>query len=178
MNNLSNFLPYAAFLFFAISVILFIVVTLQKRQVGIPSGKIIYTDTRHWARLEKPLYDPHLRLTGKPDYLVEQKEQVIPIEIKSARAPQAPYDSHIFQLAAYCLLVHHVYGARPDYGIIHYPKRTFEVQFSPDLEASVRATIGEIQGRTVRTRADRSHENPQRCHHCGYRSVCDQSLRI
>lgn len=170
--------PYLSLLFLLVALVLFIIAARQKRQAGIPAGRVIYTDAGHWGKLEKPLFDPNLRLTGKPDYLVEQGSQVIPVEVKSGRAPQAPYDSHIYQLAAYCLLVQHEYGTRPNYGIIHYPNRTFAIDFTSALEASIKTTIQELQERTVRSQVDRSHENPRCCKRCGYRSSCDQSLRI
>ena len=66
---------------------------------------MIYTDTRGWSAVEKPLYDPVIGLTGRPDYLVKKGKDIIPVEVKTSRTPEAPYDSHIFQLAAYCLLV-------------------------------------------------------------------------
>ena len=64
---------------------------------------MVYTDTGAWGKVEKPLYYHALGLTGKPDYLVERDGILIPVEVKSGRTPEAPYDSHIFQLAAYCL---------------------------------------------------------------------------
>ena len=91
----------------------------QRRGAGVPRGRIIYTDTRGWGKLEKPLFYAPLELTGKPDYLIEKDGWIIPVEVKSGRAPQAPYDSHIYQLAAYCLLVEKTYGRGPPDGIIH-----------------------------------------------------------
>jgi CRISPR-associated exonuclease Cas4 len=169
---------YIAVLFLLIAIILFFVARRQRRESGIPAGEIIYTDTSRWGKVEKPLYDPEIRLTGKPDYLVESGKQVIPVEVKSGGTPQAPYDSHIYQVAAYCLLVIHEYGIRPNRGIIHYPKRTFAIDFTQSLEDSVRETIQEMQERTTRSQVDRSHAEPRRCSHCGYRSICDQALRI
>ncbi len=170
--------PYFSIIFLVIAVAFFILAAYQKRQAGLPTGKVIYTDTRRWGKVEKPFFDPDLRLTGRPDYLVEHGNKVIPIEVKTGKTPQTPYDSHIFQLAAYCLLVQHEFGRRPDHGIIHYPKRTFEITFSPRLEEMVRLNISEMQEKTSRSTVDRSHEEPKRCNHCGYRSICDQSLRI
>ena len=66
-----------------------------------------------------------LGLVGKPDYLVESAGQLIPVEVKSTRNSNAPYDAHIFQLAAYCLLVQRQLGKRPPYGILHYANRTY-----------------------------------------------------
>jgi CRISPR-associated exonuclease Cas4 len=171
-------LIYLSIFLLVITMVLFVLAFRQRRQAGIPSGRVIYIDTNQWGKVEKPLYDPKLRLTGKPDYLVKQGKQVIPVEVKSGRAPQVPYDSHIYQLAAYCILVEHEYGNRPTHGILHYSNRTFAIDFTAELKASIQATIGEMQERTNRSQVDRSHQDGKRCLHCGYRSVCDQSLRI
>ena len=150
----------------------------QQRQLGLPGGRIIYADTSRWSKTEEPLFDPELGLTGRPDYLIEQGEQIIPVEVKSTRAVEAPYDSHIYQLAAYCLLVERAYGKRPSYGIIHYPSRTFAVDYTPALEEAVLNIIAEMRDKAGEKNIARSHEAPERCMHCGFRDHCDQSLRI
>jgi CRISPR-associated exonuclease Cas4 len=115
-------------------------------------------------------------LTGKPDYLVEEGDQIIPVEVKSTNVTDAPYDSHIYQLASYCMLVERTFGKRPRYGILHYPRRTFAIDFTPELESSVMRILMEM----LESRRDfpRSHNSPQRCARCGFRSVCDQALGI
>ena len=169
---------YLAIFFAIIAAVLFLLVFRQKRQAGIPAGRVIYIDTKQWGKVEKPLYDPELRLTGKPDYLLSQGKQVIPVELKSRQAPAIPYDSHIYQLAAYCLLVEHEYGTRPTHGIIHYANKNFAIDFTTELEGSILEIIRAMQARTSRAQVDRSHQDGKRCQHCGYRSICDQSLRI
>jgi len=167
---------YAAFLLLLLALFLYWQSSRQRTEAGIPSGRIIYTDTRGWGRLERPLYNGALGLTGKPDYLVQQKGQIIPVEVKSGRAPEAPYDSHIYQLAAYCLLVKKAYGVRPSYGIIHYNDRDFAVDFTPELEASLLELLAEMRRDESRAEVGRSHEQASRCARCGFRDVCDQSL--
>ena len=163
-------LLFIAFLFFWQS-------SRQRKAAGLPGGRVIYTDTRAWgAPLEQPLFDAKLGLTGKPDYLVEQKGQIIPIEVKSGRAPESPYDSHIYQLAAYCLLVEKTYGKRPPYGIIHYPTRDFTVDYTSALESSLLDLLAEIRRDENRTEVNCSHDEPARCRKCGFRSSCDQKL--
>ena len=169
---------YLSILFVVIAIVLFFLASRQRRQTGIPGGRVIYIDTSQWGKVERPLYDPELRLSGKPDYLVRQGKQIIPIEFKSRQAPSVPYDSHIYQLAAYCLLVEREYGARPTHGIIHYNNKSFAIDFTANLEDSILSTIQEMQARTTRSQVDRSHQDGKRCQHCGYRSICDQSLRI
>jgi CRISPR-associated exonuclease Cas4 len=148
----------------------------QRKQIGLPGGRVIYTDTRAWGKLEQPLTDRELGLTGKPDYLVERDGMIVPVEVKTGRTPSAPYDSHIFQVAAYCLLVERTYGKRPPYGIIHYPDRDFAVDYTAELESSLLDQLADIKRDEVRSNVLRSHEDPARCRGCGFRKVCDQSL--
>lgn len=149
----------------------------QRREAGLPGGRVVYTDTRAWGAVEQPLYDPELDLTGKPDYLVEQNGRIIPVEVKSGHAPEAPFDSHIFQLAAYCRLVHRTTGKRPPHGIIHYSGRDFAVVYTPELETALLDMLTEMRRDEYRTMVDRSHEEEHRCLRCGFRRVCDQRLR-
>jgi CRISPR-associated exonuclease Cas4 len=148
----------------------------QKKATGLPGGWIIYTDTRAWGAVEKPLYDSQLDLTGKPDYLVNQGEAIIPVEFKSSRAPAEPYDSHIFQLAAYCWLVEKTYDRRPPYGILHYSGRTFAIDYTAQLEATLKENIAQIRIQERHGEADCSHNLPERCSRCSYRNHCDQRL--
>jgi CRISPR-associated exonuclease Cas4 len=148
----------------------------QRKAAGLPGGRVIYTDTRGWNKLEKPLYSAVLDLTGKPDYLIEKNGQIIPVEVKSGRAPDAPYDSHIYQLASYCLLVEKTYNKRPPYGIIHYEGRDFAVDYTPELEASLLDLLAEMKRDERRKEVPRSHEQASRCKRCGFRQVCDQKL--
>lgn len=148
----------------------------QQVATGLPSGRVIYTDTRAWGPVEEPLYARELGLTGRPDYLVKHKGGVLPVEVKSSHTPEAPYDEHVYQLAAYCLLVERAYGTRPPYGILHYPERTFAVDYTPALEAALLDLLVDIRRQDRRGEADRSHESPARCRRCGYRSLCDQRL--
>jgi CRISPR-associated exonuclease Cas4 len=172
-------LPLAVLLIL-ISVIFFWLATRQQKAAGLPAGRVIYADTSRWAAVEAPLYDSVLGLTGKPDYLVETGEKetdsIIPVEVKSRHSGQAPYDSHIFQLAAYCLLVERQLGRRPPYGILKYPDQVFSIEFTPALETALRSTLDAMRSVDQRKGVARSHDSPPRCARCGYRGVCDQNL--
>lgn len=160
----------------AIALVFFWLSSRTRRSAGLPGGRVIYTDTRTWGPVEKPLYDRALGLTGKPDYLVEKNGQIIPVEVKSGRAPDAPYDSHIYQLAAYCILVERELGSRPPYGIIHYEDRDFAVDYTHDLENAVLDILAEMRRDERREEVNRSHVIPARCAKCGYRNVCEEKL--
>ena len=152
-------------------------ISRQKRiATGLPGGQIIYADTSNWFPVEKPLYDSRIGLSGKPDYIVNQGENIIPIEVKSSKITQAPYDSHIFQLAAYCKLVENHYKVRPPYGILHYPNRTFRIDYTSNLENDLLDLLIDMRAKINRKVIERSHNSPQRCAGCGYRSYCDQKI--
>jgi CRISPR-associated exonuclease Cas4 len=148
----------------------------QRKQAGLPGGRVIYTDMQAWNEVPKPFYNAELGLTGKPDYLVEQDGQIIPVEVKSGRTPVAPYDSHIFQLAAYCLLVERGMGKRPPFGIIHYAGRDFAVDYTPELESQLLDVLADMRRDEQRSEVMRSHESAARCSRCGFRHVCDQRV--
>jgi CRISPR-associated exonuclease Cas4 len=167
---------YLALLLLLIAIFLLWQSNRQRRQAGLPGGRVVYTDTRTWGTLEKPLYDHALGLTGKPDYIIEQQDQMIPVEVKTGCTPEAPYDSHIYQVAAYCLLIEKTYGKRPAYGLIHYPHRDFAVDYTTELESALLEQLAEMRRDEIRRDVPRSHEDPARCRGCGFRKVCDQKL--
>jgi len=174
----------AAALLAALALVLLWVAARQRRLSGLPAGRVVYADPRTWGPVEKPFFDPQTHLSGKPDYLVQQERlgsaepYLIPVEVKTGRAPSSPPDSHIFQLAAYCLLVERSTGIRPPYGILHYSQapRTFAVDYTPALEDELLDLLDEIRLQERRKQVDRSHDSPNRCAGCGFRGICDQRL--
>lgn len=169
-------MQYLAALLFLIALVLFWQSGRTRKAAGLPGGRVIYTDTDEWGEVEDPLYDPVTKLTGRPDYLIRQKKFVIPVEVKSGRVPDSPYDSHIYQLAAYCLLVEREFGVRPPYGVIHYGKRTFAVDYTPQMENALLDLMTEMRQAERKKNVDRSHESPPRCRGCGFANTCEQAL--
>jgi len=169
-------MQYIILFLFVLALIFFWQSEKQRHEAGLPGGRVIYTDTDGWGKVERPLYYPPLKLTGKPDYLVRQNKIVIPVEVKSGRAPESPYDSHIFQLASYCLLVEKTYGKRPPYGIIHYDDHDFAIDYTPELEFALMDLLAEMRRDEIKDDVDRSHEHAARCARCGFRNICNQSL--
>jgi CRISPR-associated exonuclease Cas4 len=167
---------YVGLAILVIALLLFFISGQQRRASGLPGGRVVYSDTRAWGPVEKPFFDKDLGLTGKPDYLVEQDGKLIPVEVKTGRTPEAPYDSHIYQLASYCLLVHKATGKRPPYGIIHYPGRDFAIDYTSALENTLLDLLADMRVSEHRSEVDRSHEDVQRCRGCGFRDSCDQRL--
>jgi len=147
-----------------------------REEAGMPAGRVTYVDTGAWDRCEQPLFSSRYRLTGRPDYLVQSPDGVIPVEVKSGAAPEQPYSAHILQLAAYCLLVEEQEGRAPAYGILKYGDRAFEVDYTPALRAQLLHAIESIRRDLGARDVARSHDQAARCQGCGHRQQCDQRL--
>ncbi len=148
-----------------------------REQTGLPNGDIIYTDTGAWFPNHNVLNAPNLQLVGKPDYLVKQEDGgLIPVELKSGRAPTEPHESHALQLAAYCLLVHENYGVRPSYGILQYKDKAFAIDYTEDLEEDLLDLLAEMREAMFDGEVDRNHNDWGRCAKCGVRRYCHQRL--
>ena len=160
----------------ALSLALLLISLAIKRNIGMPEGKIVYADQELWGKPEKAFYDASLGLTGKPDYLIQSSQGIIPVEVKSMWAPQQPYDSHVLQLGAYCLLAEKHFGKRPLYGLLRYRNRTFKIPYTLALEEKFEETVEIIQGQKDLDEVCRSHDQPNRCARCGFRERCDQRL--
>ncbi len=168
-------LAIAALLIF-MALVLFWLARRKTEAIGLPGGRIVYADTNRFEKVENPLYDAQRRLTGKPHYIVRQKDVYIPVEVKSSQVSDAPYDTHVYQLMAYCVLVERAYGVRPPYGLLHYPRRTFSIEYTPEMENNVLDLLEEIRTATKKTELLRSHNSAPRCARCGYRGMCNQKI--
>jgi CRISPR-associated exonuclease Cas4 len=145
-------------------------------RTGLPQGRVIYADMGNWNQLERSLFSRDFLITGKPDYLVADGADVIPVEVKSGRAPARPYLTHVLQLAAYCLLVEECYKRRPPYGIVKYADRAFEVDYTDELEGELLATLDDMRDDLEAGEAPRYHDEVRRCRACGYYQYCEQRL--
>lgn len=163
-------------LFFIIAAIFLVSATRKRKNIGLPAGKIIYSDPGILGKVEKPLYDSELGLTGKPDYVMERRGKLIPVEVKSGWAPEKPYDSHILQLVSYCFLLESSQQKRPPYGLLKYKNRTFAIRYTDELRDKMINLVEEIRSQKDQGELDRSHRNPNRCERCGFRHKCDQRL--
>ena len=167
------FIPIAALV---LALALLLISRAIKYGSGMPEGKIVYADPGLWGKTEKLFYDTSLGLTGKPDYLIKRSNMIIPVEVKSMWAPRAPYESHVLQLGAYCLLAERHFGQRPAYGLLRYRNRIFKIPFTTALEVEVLEIIQVIRGFKELDEVCRSHNQPNRCARCGFREHCDQRL--
>lgn len=165
----------AALVLLLAAVVLLRLGSRRRQETGLPPGRVIYADPKIIGTPEKPFFDAELRLTGKPDYLVADGADVIPVEVKSGRAPAEPHTGHVYQLMAYCLLLERSTNQRPPYGILKYRDRAFAIDYTRQAEHDLLRLLDELHA-AGKKEQPRSHAEPGRCAHCGYRGVCDEKL--
>ena len=147
-------------------------------RTGLPLRDILYADVGSTFPQLEPLTSLRYGLIGKPDYLVRLTEGIAPIEVKSCRAPASgrPYEGHLFQLAAYCLLVEDVFGVHVPHGLVNYEDRSIQVDFTPSLRASLLELLNEMRAAKGGEELHIGHNRPGKCRSCGFRTVCGESL--
>ena len=147
-------------------------------RTGLPTRDILYADVGSTFPQPAPLISKRYRLSGRPDYLVRVKNGVAPVELKSSRSPSSgrPYDGHLFQMAAYCLLVEDVCRLPVPYGLVRYEDRSIRVDYTPSLRARLLALLDEMRTAKRDEEYHIDHNQPKKCQSCGFRSVCGESL--
>lgn len=161
------------------------------RRANLPEGRIIYSDTgspvgriapvtlnERGERQEKPLLSHRHGLVGRPDYLVRTDDGIVPVEAKSTTCPAngVPYDSHLMQLASYCLLVEETTDQRVPFGVIRYRDRQLRVDYTDELRETLLSLLAEMREARRDEDVHRSHDERARCAACSYREICDESL--
>ncbi|RLF40482.1 MAG: CRISPR-associated protein Cas4 [Thermoplasmata archaeon] len=172
--NLPMIILIIGILFFLISIILRTHISHIKQRYSIQKGEIKYVDIHKPGEL---LFSSKYRLTGKPDYIVRQKDYLIPVEVKTGLHLQ-PEKNHVMQLAAYCQLVEESYHRFTPYGILVYydTGRQFTIPFDPKLRFELENTLKEMR-RVIKTKkVVRNHDSPERCRRCSMNKYCTQKL--
>ena len=118
-------------------------------------------------------------LIGRPDYLVRVENGIAPVELKSGKAPRSgrPYDGHLLQLAAYCLLMEDVCQACVPFGVLEYEDRSIPVEYTSSLREDLLNLLEEMRAAKCLGEPHINHNSPGKCRSCGFREVCGESLR-
>jgi CRISPR-associated exonuclease Cas4 len=143
---------------------------------GIPGGRIILQDTHRRRLMARPLVSRRHGLIGKPDYLVETPDGLIPVEVKSRPCPaHGPRSADVMQLMAYCVLVEDKFRTPPPHGIIAYADRHELVPYTPQHRETVSKIVSEIAA-AEGCAPHRNHRQHARCKRCGYQPVCNEAV--
>ena len=145
-----------------------------RRKMNVPDGEIVYVDLDN-GKSELMISEKY-GLTGRPDHIIKKEGMWIPVELKTGRTPRGPLFSHIVQVGTYCTIIEDITGKRPPYGIIKYPEKSFEIEYTDELRDIVLKKRDELLRDLDRGEAHRNHRKPGKCRHCSRRERCPERL--
>lgn len=148
-------------------------VKTEKKASGIPEGGILYSDLNVPA---SPLFSQRFRLSGKPDYIVKQKNNCIPVEVKSGGGTH-PHQNHILQLAAYCQILEDIAGVFVPEGVLVYNNIPYRISFNPKLRFELESSIKTMRTILRTGRIHRNHDDPRRCMNCSMKNYCSNLVQ-
>ncbi len=154
------------------------ITVINRRVIGVPFAKMIYTD----ATGGKLLVCRTLNIQGKPDYIFENyiTSKLIPLELKSSTLKaDLPYDGDLYQLIVYFLIIEAVYKKKPPYGMLVYSNKSFRVRNTAALRKQAKSQIKDMRlmldGASVISDCYQSYA---KCRYCTARkTVCSMPLK-
>jgi CRISPR-associated exonuclease Cas4 len=162
--------------------LVFVILAWLLRREGVARRRLLALKIRYAdvgaIYLQPSLVSAQYGLSGRPDYLVRVDCGVVPVELKSGKSPRSgrPYDGHLFQLVAYCLLVEDVCQAFVPYGVIAYEDRSIRVEYNSALRKSLLALLEQIRTAKRSGEFHINHNRPEKCQSCGFHETCGESL--
>ena len=140
-----------------------------RQRTRLPAGSLLASDAG--TEPGRLLVSSRYGLQGRPDYLIRQGRQVIPVELKPGQA-QA-YPSAIMQLMAYCLLVEEHHG-RPSHGLLVPRDGAQPIAYTDARRAELLAMLATM--RAAPLVPPRDHQQAARCRACRFAPICSEAL--
>ena len=131
-------------------------------------------------RINTPkLFSNSIGLCGKPTYVLENNDEIIPVDVKSGRKPEKPFFNHVLQNAAYCFLVEEQLETKVPHGIIRYgmKEKSHTVTWDEDLKNLLIEKVSEMEKiLNGDSEAHRNHNRPGKCKNCSRKEACPERL--
>ncbi len=120
------------------------------------------------------LRSPELGIEGVVDLVIEGKE-IIVVERKYAAVPKRPPKSHIYQAAAYAMLVERCLGRPVRHAYLVYLKsnKQFRIELTSDVKRHVLWTIRKIR-EIIECEVIPPYRPIPACPSCGYLRFCQR----
>ncbi len=116
-----------------------------------------------------------LRLRGYLDKIEVYHYKMVPLELKTGRAPrEGVWPGHRLQIGAYCMLAKEVVDSTINQGFIHYldSKEQRKVVLNPFLESEIAETTGKVINLFENKALPKPCGNENKCNKCALKNVC------
>jgi CRISPR-associated exonuclease Cas4 len=143
----------------------------RHRALGLPEGILVYEDADGEG---EPLLSSAYPLVGKPDYVVQVPDgRPVPIELKlGVQNASTPYNNHIIQVGAYCLILEDYFEQPPTHGILRYADREFTIDYTPALRRKVIKLLAEMERCSEQQPPPLARQRAAKCRACAFQPVC------
>jgi CRISPR-associated exonuclease Cas4 len=116
-----------------------------------------------------------LELKGKIDRIEKHETKIMPVEIKTGKAPkEGVWEGHLIQIAAYMMLLEDQFNKKADEGVVDYInekiKRT--VKMNPFLREEVIKLKDKVKRLLNSTQVPEMCRHEKKCDKCGIREEC------
>lgn len=126
-------------------------------------------------RTEATLESQELGIRGKIDKIEFHEDRIVPVELKTGQSSRTgPWNDHIIQVAAYCMLLEKEHNQKVSHGLIIYynPRIVHNVSINPFMVDEVLSLIGEVNSMLKQDSPPPLAENPNKCSICGLKDTC------
>jgi CRISPR-associated exonuclease Cas4 len=158
----------------AAAIVVGVVSVMLLRRSGL-LGRVVASDSV-LSRPSRVLRSARYGIAGKPDYLIEERGRIVPVELKPSRRSDSPWLRDVVQLAAYCLLLEETEPRFAGYGYLRYAHRTFRIDFTDRVRGELLRTIAEMRADLTADDVPPNHHDPRRCARCMLVRVCGRAV--
>jgi CRISPR-associated exonuclease Cas4 len=158
----------------AVALALGVLSMMLRRHFGV-RGRVVASDSVV-SRPSRVLRSARHGIAGKPDYLIEERGYIAPVELKPSRESDSPWLRDVVQLAAYCLLLEETEPRFAGYGYLRYANRTFRVDFTDRVRGELLRTIAGMRADLTADDVPPNHHDPRRCARCMLVRVCGRAV--
>jgi CRISPR-associated exonuclease Cas4 len=143
----------------------------KQRALGLPQGKLVYEDADGQG---EALSSRDYPLVGKPDYVVQLPDgRPVPVELKlNVYDASAPFNNHIVQVAAYCLILEDYFEQPPTHGIVRYADCEFTIEYTPALRKKVIRLLTQMAKCSEQQRPALKSQVVKKCRSCTFKAIC------
>lgn len=145
----------------------------ERRRTTLLGGKTIRVEQK-WTALQ--LKSERLAIAGMIDMVVKTPEGYAIVEYKRATAPKRVLPGHLYQAAAYAMLVEEAFETTVRKLYVYYEKsnKIFEMPLTDSIKRHVLWTIRQIRTIIQKEKLPIA-KSSRKCPSCGYRWICKEA---
>lgn len=145
---------------------------IQKNKVY---GEDLWEALTPKLKSEYKIASPNLYLTGKIDQVQVFPTMLLPVELKTGKAPkEGAWEDHKIQLTAYAMLLEDSFKVPINSGIIRYvdDNQARIIEINPFLKDQVKELVKQVKAMLSSEQLPPLNKNENKCKNCSLKDAC------